>query len=89
MGTEELSFGRLARAKGVDPSTPFRWARKGVVVHGRRIYLRAVRRGGRWFTTEAWLEEFERACTAAAAGEQPPAQSRPRSAAILDAGGIQ
>ena len=87
--TQELTFGRIARSKGIDPSTPFRWVRNGVIVNGQRIYLRAVRRGGRWFCTEAWLSEFEVACTAAARGEEPEVESRPRSAEVLDRAGIR
>lgn len=77
MSSTELTFGHIARAKGIDPSTPFRWVRYGIVVNGRRIYLQAIRRGGRWYTDEESLSEFERACTAAARGENPARKVRP------------
>ncbi len=54
---EYLSLAAAARrvpGGGVDQSTMYRWGTRGLRGHKLRIF----RRGGRLFTTAAWLEEF-------------------------------
>lgn len=65
---EYLPFGRVARRYGKHSSTTFRWAKDGVA----GVKLKATLIGGRWMTTEAWLQEFHAAVNAARGGEVPP-----------------
>jgi hypothetical protein len=41
-----------------DPDTLYRWFKHGLLHHGRRVKLRAVRIGGRWYATRADLQAF-------------------------------
>lgn len=65
---EYLSFGRVARRYGKHSSTTFRWNKDGIA----GVKLKATLIGGRWMTTEAWLQEFHAAVNAARGGEVPP-----------------
>ena len=37
-----------------------RWITRGVLAHGRRVRLRAVRLHGNYLTCSSWIEEFQR-----------------------------
>ena len=65
-----VPLGRAARRLGKDPATLWRWRHDGVRVRGtdRRVKLRMVRLGGRWYIRPADLEAF----AAAAAGDDVP-----------------
>jgi hypothetical protein len=91
-----LSFAELAKREGVNVSTIWRWALRGV----RGVRLEHFSRGGRRFCT---LEAFTRFCEAstAAAGGQPAPAPQPApttrqrerqiaaAAAILDEAGVK
>jgi hypothetical protein len=54
-----VSLIELARLHGVNPSTAFRWAIKGLPsADGARIKLSAIKRGKRWLTTAAAVAQF-------------------------------
>lgn len=69
---ERLSLSEAARRLNVSPSTCWRWAMRGV----RGIKLETQVWGVKRFTTEAALERFSEACTAAANGEAVAPQAR-------------
>ncbi len=54
----------LTQATKIAPGRPhissiWRWIRRGTLTRsGSRVHLRAVRAGGRMFTTHAWLDEY-------------------------------
>lgn len=48
------------------PSTHWRWRTKGVKINGRRIKLKCVRVGGKWFTTAPAFQKFLQEQTEAA-----------------------
>jgi hypothetical protein len=65
------------RGKGgrLTPETLGDWVRQGVVLPGGgRVKLRAIRLGGCWLSSAAWLAEFAEASTAAFAGGHPAGQ---------------
>jgi hypothetical protein len=71
--------------KPTSPSTIFRWSRDGVrLPDGSRLYLEAVRLGGRWLTSGPALERFIARQTpppeAASAPTPRTAQERDRAA---------
>lgn len=52
------------------------WVSRGVLIHGERVRLRAVRVGRKYFTTEQWADEFIREYVPSPAGAEedaPPA----------------
>lgn len=51
----------------------YRWVKKGVVVNGQTIKLRATRSGGKWLVKWGDYVAFEQACTRAA-GVEPTAE---------------
>jgi hypothetical protein len=59
-GVRYLSPLEAARAIPGCPSdeSVYRWIKRGILHHGRRVKLRAVRVGGRWYTTRADLHVF-------------------------------
>jgi hypothetical protein len=59
-----ISLAALAEREGVDQSTAWRWARRGV----RGIVLENFVIGGRCFTSEEAFARFVQATTAAMAG---------------------
>src|SRR5690349_18500025 len=49
----------LARTHDTSPSTCFRWITRGLPdAQGRRVYLEALRRGKRWYTSRGAVERF-------------------------------
>jgi hypothetical protein len=74
-----LSFHQAAQVlppgrsdKPVNPSTFWRWARKGArSVAGQRVYLEVCRVGCRWVTSKGALERFLRALADATPAVQP------------------
>lgn len=75
-----LSFGQLARQEGVNPTTVWRWAARGVKGVRLETYLRA----GRRFTTKEAFARFCAATTAAADGGPmlAPTSTKQREAEI-------
>ena len=63
---QRLTLNQLAHREGVNPSTVWRWSRRGV----RGISLETFSVGTRRYTTEEAFERFVQATTAAANGEQ-------------------
>lgn len=59
-GTDKLLTRKeAARYAGIAHVTMWRWMTKGVCdAFGNRIVLKKRRRGGRLYTTVAWIEEF-------------------------------
>jgi len=75
----KISLGELSRRSPVpsNPRTFARWILRGVqTADGNRVFLEAVRVGGRWMTSEAALDRFFDALTAAARPPLPPGQLR-------------
>jgi hypothetical protein len=73
------------------PATVYRWAIQGVVLpNGERVFLEAIRIGGRYLTSQPAIARFVEAQTAARLGEPvlPNAQRTPAEAAAAahDAG---
>jgi hypothetical protein len=65
------------------PATLTRWILQGVrAVGGRRVNLRAVRRGSTWLTTRPWLEQFLADC--AGPDTAPPPVRTPGQRARAD-----
>lgn len=73
-----------ARAgRPVSVSCLMRWVKRGVRTPGRRVYLKAVRLGGRWLTSRRALSDFAReqtprqdGCPGARAGRARQAATR-------------
>ncbi len=57
------------RGKSIHIKTVFNRATRGV----RGVVLRTIRDGRMMFTTEEWIEQFQRECTAKAARDVHPA----------------
>jgi hypothetical protein len=62
--------------KRLNPTTPWRWATKGVKApDGRRIHLETIRAGGRTFTSVEAVGRFVAALTPRVEGTTPPTRT--------------
>lgn len=74
LGESRLTLTKAAHRLGVNPSTTWRWALKGV----RGCRLESFNVGAQRFTTAEAIERFVEATTAAAASGPMPSVSTPR-----------
>ena len=78
----------LTQASKITPGRPhissiWRWIRRGTLTRSRsRVHLRAVRAGGRIFTTRAWLDEYMTAVSEGDAAHFEAVAIRPSKAVI-------
>jgi hypothetical protein len=68
-----LTLNEAAKRSGVNPSTTWRWALKGV----RGVVLETYALGAKRFTTVEALERFTQRCTVAARGTSAPSPRTP------------
>jgi hypothetical protein len=76
------------RGRPVHVATILRWIVDGTphpTEEGVRVYLQAVRMGGRWLTTREWMDEYARRLTPSYGGDGAPGQAANRRAAERDA----
>jgi hypothetical protein len=48
------------------------WAKRGLLVNGRRVFLEALRFGSRWWTSAEAVARFSAACLAPPPAAEPP-----------------
>ena len=74
----DLSLGQAAARCRVSRRTIYNWLTKGIRVRGQVVYLRAVRMGGWWRTSDKDLAEFTDTLTGASPPPAPPPSPRAR-----------
>jgi hypothetical protein len=78
--TEYLSPATAASLIGTSRSALHKWRRVGLRSGTSKVKLRAIRRGGRWMFTQAWIDEFFAALSSSPAS-YPERRRRPALAA--------
>src|SRR5262249_18814337 len=83
-GESLISFAQVPRTlppgrggRPVTPSCPLRWVLSGVQTPAGRVYLEAVRLGGRWLTSREALQRFAERLTPRMGGAEPSAPRGP------------